>query len=182
MNIDDITFALIDALEASGCDYILVGAIAAMQFGVSRSTLDVDAVVGLKSGDVSQIVNQLGPSFQLELQREFEVFTAKHFHVIHAVNSPFKIDLFPLTNDPFDQERFRRRQRLRLDGRHAWLPTAEDVVIQKLRWGRNKDLDDARDILAVQADALDWKYLESWCDKHGTRETLAQLRLQIPPT
>jgi len=52
-------------------------------------------------------------------------------------------------------------------GTEVWIPTAEDIVVQKLRWGRNKDLDDARDVLAVQGtDFLDMPYIET-----GARST-----------
>jgi hypothetical protein len=61
------------------------------------------------------------------------------------------------------------------------MPTAEDVVVQKLRWGRVKDAEDARFILAVQGDALDFTYIERWCDQHGTRALLDKLRNEIPP-
>ena len=44
MNIDEVTFALVDALESVQCDYMLVGAIAAIHHGITRSTFDVDAV------------------------------------------------------------------------------------------------------------------------------------------
>jgi hypothetical protein len=50
------------------------------------------------------------------------------------MGTPFKIDLFPLTDEPFDQERFRRRRQAKLRDRAVYFPTAEDVVIQKLRW------------------------------------------------
>ena len=43
----------------------------------------------------------------------------------------------------------------------VWLPTAEDVIITKLRWSllgrRSKDRDDARDVIAVQGDRIDWE-------------------------
>ena len=65
------------------------------------------------------------------------------------------------------------------------MPTAEDVIITKLRWfakvRRNKDWDDARDVIAVQGDALDWDYIHSWCDKHGTRQILGEIQKSIPP-
>lgn len=32
--------------------------------------------------------------------------------------------------------------------REVFLPTAEDVIVQKLRWGRPKDLEGARGVLA----------------------------------
>jgi hypothetical protein len=46
---------------------------------------------------------------------------------------------------------------------------------------RPKDLDDARDVLAVQGDILDMAYVEAWCDRHGTSERLRAALAQIPP-
>ena len=57
-----------------------------------------------------------------------------------------------------------------------------DVVVQKLRWGRNKDLADARDVLAVQGpEALDMAYIEHWCGQHGTLARLHEALAGIPP-
>ena len=43
------------------------------------------------------------------------------------------------------------------------VPTPEDVIITKLRWSllanRSKDRDDARDVIAVQGDRIDWDYV-----------------------
>ena len=35
---------------------------------------------------------------------------------------------------------------------------------------------------AVQADTLDWDYIHRWCDEHGTRELLDDIRRSIPKT
>ncbi len=66
-------------------------------------------------------------------------------------------------------------------GIEAWVPTAEDLIIKKLRWARRKDLDDARNILAVQGDTIDFPHLETWCTQHGTLDRLTELRASIPP-
>ena len=62
----------------------------------------------------------------------------------------------------------------------CWIPTAEDVVIQKLRWQRRKDLDDVVNILGVSGCALDWAYLTRWTQQHGTANLLQQLRSELP--
>ena len=67
-------------------------------------------------------------------------------------------------------------------GRSFWLPTAEDVIIQKLRWGRTKDLDDARDVLAVQGqESLDMIYIKQWCTEHEIMDRLKAALGEIPP-
>ena len=88
--------------------------------------------------------------------------------------SSLKVELFCLSNSAHNQERFRRRVSLPYLGRNIMLPTPEDVVITKLNWlkliARGKDLEDIRDVIAVQADDLDWSYIHRWCDEHGTRQ------------
>jgi len=67
-------------------------------------------------------------------------------------------------------------------GRDPRARARQHVVVQKLRWGRNKDLDDARDILAVQGtESLDMAYIENWCAQHGTTGRLHEALADIPP-
>ena len=49
---------------------------------------------------------------------------------------PPEIELFDLSTDAFDQSRFARRVRTTMSGRTVWLPTAEDVIVQKLMWAK----------------------------------------------
>jgi len=55
------------------------------------------------------------------------------------------------------------------------------VVVTKLRWARGKDKDDARDVMAVQQDKLDWGYIELWCKRHGTLALMEEIRHAVPP-
>ncbi len=34
---------------------------------------------------------------------------------------------------------------------------------------------------SVQGERLDWDYIHHWCQSHGTRELLDQVRRSIPP-
>ena len=63
-----------------------------------------------------------------------------------------------------------------MQSRSVWVATAEDVVIQKLRWARRKDLDDIVDLIAVSGDGLDWAYIGPWTEIHGTTALPTQLR------
>jgi len=97
---------------------------------------------------------------------------------------PFKVELFETFEDDFVKSEFSRRERVFVPilERDTWLPTAEDVVVQKLRWGRSKDLDDARDVLAVQGvETLDMDYVRKWCGVHGTMGRLEDALAGIPP-
>ncbi len=59
--------------------------------------------------------------------------------------------------------------------------TAEDIFVQKLRWGRPKDLDDAKAILAIEGtESLDMTYIENWCTTHKTTDRLQAALAGIP--
>jgi hypothetical protein len=175
---------VLTALRAANVEHMLTGALASNHYGIERSTKDADIVLETAPENFSAFAQALGPSLELDPQITFETITGSRRHIISLRGTPYKIELFLLGPDEHHHERFRRRKLVRLgavDG-EVWIPSAEDVAIQKVRWGRLKDLDDALGVLGVQGAALDWPYIESWCDRHGTRERLEKLRAEIPPT
>lgn len=97
-------------------------------------------------------------------------------YLFHQERTAFKLEVFVLCEDPFGRERFRRRVRREFEGQSVFIPTAEDVLVQKLRWGRRKDREDVAAILHVSGDGLDWPYIYRWVDQHGTRDLLEQIR------
>jgi hypothetical protein len=174
------------ALNDLGISYMAVGSISSNVHGIARLTNDADFVLQLAPGQLTSLAGRLGPGYRLDPQGGFESVTFTTKYVIDVVGSQFKFELFDLSNDPHDQERFRRRVSGNVLGVTAWVPTPEDVVVQKLRWyqiaGRRKDWDDVEGVLLVQGDKLDWAYIQSWCDRHGSREHLEQLRKSLPST
>jgi hypothetical protein len=64
-------------------------------------------------------------------------------------------------------------------GRSLWVRSAEDAVVTKLRWasapGRQKDVSDARGILAMSGDSLNLAHIRAWCEQHDTLPVLDAL-------
>ena len=181
MNVESVTLRVIDALSAAGIPFMLVGSFSSNFYGIPRSTKDADFVVQLEEGQLERLGGQLGPDFNLDPQLCFETNTGTFKHLVELKGKPFKAELFIVSGDPHDQERWRRRREVALLGRRVCLPSPEDVVITKLRWARSKDKDDVRDVIAVQHGQLDWTYIHQWCDRHGTRDVLEQIRRSVPP-
>jgi hypothetical protein len=184
MNSEDAAIAVIDALESLAVPYMLVGSFSSNFYGIPRATHDADFVVQLREGQIRALVQELGPAFQLDPQLSFESVTGTTRYTLRLVDTPFEVELFSLSDDDHDRQRFFRRRRAELRGRQTFLPTAEDVIVTKLRWSRGgsrgKDLDDARNVIAVQGARIDWEYVGSWCERHGTREILESLRNSLP--
>jgi len=177
----EVIARLIDALETLEIPYMIVGAYSSNAYGIARITNDVDFVVSLEQRGLTNLISHLGEEFSLNRQMQLETFTLTTRNVITHRPSKFEMELFCVGDDPFDQQRFQRRCRRKINefDREAWLPTAEDVVIQKLRWQRRKDIEDAKNVLAVQMKHLDWDYLERWTAVHGTRDLLDELREEL---
>jgi hypothetical protein len=185
VNSDEVALAVIDALDELQIPYMVVGSLSSNYYGIPRATHDADFVVQVEPGTIAAIVHRLGPPFALDRQITFETVTAPTRYIVRIADDPFTAELFLLSEDLHDQERFARRRRERILDRDADLPTAEDVIVTKLRWShsgrRSKDIDDVENVIAVQGDCIDWAYVTSWCDRHGTRELLDRVRQAHPP-
>lgn len=186
MTIEALAAAVLDACQVAGVGHMLTGAFATSVYGIPRSTKDVDVVLGVGGADAfEKVTAELESLVTFDPQIQFDTLTwGRRLVGTARTPPPFKVELYELFDDSFVQEQFRRRRKLYSEQiqRETWLPTPEDVIVQKLRWGRSKDLDDARDVIAVQTpEALDMAYVEGWCERHGTKERLFKVLGEIPP-
>jgi len=177
MSGEQVVARLIESLERDGVAYMLVGALSSNLYGVPRATNDVDLVVRCDSFNLMEFSARLGEDFVLDPQMMVEGFTGSVRNVITYTPMGFQIEVFRLGDDPHHVERFARRRRQQLAGctGEAWVAAPEDVVIQKLRWARRKDIDDVVNLLAVSGGMLDWTYVRRWTAEHGTSDLLDQL-------
>jgi hypothetical protein len=186
MTIEELALKVIRACEEVRSEHMVTGAFAYNYYGIPRSTKDFDVVVDVRNKrSMGEIIRILEPYVEFGGQVQFDTLTWGRRHIGRARTGPvYQVELFELFEDPFVLSQFHRRRKLRSVqlGHDTWLPTAEDIVVQKLRWGRSKDLDDARDVLAVQGpETLDMAYIEEWCGKHGTSQRLREILESIPP-
>lgn len=185
MMADEATLAVIDALNESGIPYMMVGSFSSNFYGIPRSTQDTDIVIEAPSQAVVQLAKRLGPAFSLDPQMSFETVTGTRRLILRVVGTKFYIEFFALSDDAHDRERFARRIKATFSDHDTFLPTAEDVIVTKLLWAfrtqRSKDLNDVISVVSVRHERLDWPYIEQWCDRHGTRGLLEEVRQTIPP-
>ena len=183
---DEIAFAVVAALEAAGLDYMVVGSFATNCHAPVRSTKDADLVLSAPGGVVARTLRAMGPPYRLNPQLGFESVTGTTRYLLAVDGSDFAVECFLLSDDPHDRARFARRERFPIaGGPDAWVQTAEDVIVTKLRWakeaGRGKDRDDVRNVLGFRAGELDTAYIERWAAEHGTLALYREIAATIPP-
>jgi hypothetical protein len=176
--------AVIDALDAAGIPYMLVGSLSSNAYGIPRNTKDADFVMQLGTVPLGNLMRHLPPGFRLESQVGFETITASTRYRVRYEPLTFLIELFEVTDEPYDQGRFGRRVETVYGGRKAYLPRPEDVIVTKLRWSkggrRTKDIEDVRNVLAVQQGHLDLAYIRTWARQHDTLELFERLLTETP--
>ena len=176
---------VLDVLADLRVPHMVVGSLASNYHGIPRATQDVDLVVQLETTTIAEIAGRLADGFRLDRQTSFETVTGTVRHVLEMIDAAFYVELFLLSDDPYDRVRFERRQPATLGSRDTFVLTPEDVIVTKLRWARQgdrqKDLDDVRNVIAVQQESIDWDYVNEWCCRHGTSKALEDIRSSVPP-
>jgi hypothetical protein len=181
----ELFLRVIRAFQQLNISYVTVGSFAANVYMDPRSTKDADFVLEMEKTNLSELVAAIGSDFVLDPQMSMESVTLTTRYKLTHRQAVFEIELFGLSSDAHDQERFKRRTMREVNGIPVYILTAEDVIITKLRWAvrsrRKKDREDAQNVIAGQAGNLDLPYIRSWCDQHGTRELFEQLYQEAKP-
>ena len=169
------------ALEAAGARFLVGGSFASSLQGIPRSTRDVDIVTDLASRQVAAFAAALGREFYFDEERiQDGIRRRASFNVVDLGNG-FKVDVYLTSDEPFARAQFERRQTVEIrPGLALPFATAEDVVLQKLRWFRmgsevsERQWLDALGVLAVQGGRLDREYLDRWSHALGVADLLAR--------
>ncbi len=172
MNAVEFVVRVLDALDSLEIPYVTVGSFAVNAYVEPRSTRDADFVLQMDNLSIGKLVTRIGPDFILDPQMSFESVTLTTRYIIKHQSAIFTVEFFGLTDDSHDQMRFSRRVLGAVGQRKAYVLTPEDIVVTKLRWSvkakRQKDIQDAKLVLATMHHSLDLDYIRKWCSEHGT--------------
>ena len=167
MTLAELVARITTRLEAAGIPYMVVGSLASSFHGEPRATADLDLVIDPTPDALARFVGEL-PSDeyyvdQTTARRALE--DRSQFNVVER-SSGWKADLLIRRERPFSVLEFQRRQRADLLGTAGFIATAEDTIVAKLEWAKagesERQLRDARSILAVSGDQLDMAYIDRW--------------------
>ena len=182
-----LTIALIieDVLDRLGVRHVVGGSLASSLHGIPRATQDIDFVVDLRPADADVIVAELAPRFYVDEHAVKEAIRERtRFNAIH-LETMFKAHVYVPAMDEVMETQLACGSAFVVDertGRTLVVSSAEDAILQKLRWYRlgeevsERQWKDALGVLRVQGGRLDREYLERTADRLRVRDLLDQAR------
>ena len=154
-------------LRANKVEHVYVGSLSVMAFGVPRATVDVDvfADYGIRS------VAALASGFR---KRAFLVSAAdlrdalldRGLVTIDDTRSLYHIDLVP-TVGPAKRHALQAKVDIRLLGMTLPIARPEHTVVMKLKFGSDRDLEDAMGMLVRQKGKVDLEEMRRFARQQG---------------
>ncbi len=162
-------------------DYAIGGSMASSIYGRVRFTEDADITVEPFHKLAEKLFELLKSEYYISKDAMYQALKQHScFNVIH-LESAFKIDLFIRKNTAFEKQVMSRRKSLKLSdsmSKNFSVISPEDIVLLKLQWFHDSSSErqwrDVLGILAVQAEQLDFEYLNKWADILRINQLLAK--------
>jgi hypothetical protein len=177
---------IVARLDAAGVPYFVTGSFASSAHGVRRTTLDFDLVIDPDDESLRAFVRDLPPDeYYVDERTAMDALRRRAmFNVVDQVTQ-WKFDMIVSRRDDFALNQFDRRDRMTVVGVDVWVASAEDIVLSKLQWvrrgGSERQLRDVGGVVAVQGDALDRSYVETWAKRLGVDDLWRDVLDSLPP-
>ena len=159
---------LLNALNAEGVRYLVVGGVAVVLHGYARATFDLDLVISLESSNLERALEVFAsrgfrprPPVELEAfadaderQRWIDEKNLLVFSLWHPRMHAFEVDIFVKEPFPFD-EAYRRASRLSIGASMVTVASIDDIIAMKRVAGRAQDAEDIEVLLELKKPAAD---------------------------
>lgn len=153
---------LLEVSQKSKAKIVLMGGIATSVFGRPRATFDVDGIISVSQQDLGFFLRLLKKSgFKFDKKNPLKSIQGLPFISFYYPKHKTYVDLFVAKNE-FQFEVLKRAKRIKLEKLNLYIVSPEDLILIKLQAGRDKDLEDIREIILENKSKLDFNYLKKW--------------------
>lgn len=152
-------------LNKKNIPYMIVGGQAVLLYGEPRLTRDIDITLGVDTYRMKDIV-AIAKKLKLKiLPEDVETFVKETMVLPVLGKKGIRIDfIFSFTD--YEKNAIARARKIDSDGVEIYYASPEDVIIQKIFAGRERDLEDIRLLIAKQK--VDDSYILKWLQEFGT--------------
>lgn len=189
----DFLRLVLDALNASSVDYMIVGAVSVWAWGEPRTTRDFDLVIHVPLTQMKTLSQELEKRdmlvpFDIILDIYIENRADTPVNAIHLYTG-YKAELFllrPEIGDEYAMTAFSRRVQLDLGPPlgEVFVTSPEDLILSKLRFFKisqqPKHTRDIASIVLELANELDRPYIETWATRLDTLDLWQEILRALP--
>jgi len=152
-NITDYIKTITSYLEENNIQYVIVGGLAVNAIGRSRMTMGLDIIIEHKKLNKQGFVKYLSQNgFDITLN-DLEGLEEKTHCTFYPNNSSFRIDLKGNYTE-LEDESINMSIRTRYDGIDVQIDSPINLILYKLKFGSEQDIEDAFAVYAYNKDSL----------------------------
>jgi len=152
------------ALNENEIPYMIVGGQAVLLYGEPRLTRDIDITLGIDIDRLDDVLNIVKKLKLKILSEDVENFVKQTMVLPVLGTRGIRIDMiFSFTE--YERNAIQRAKKILADEIEISYASPEDVIIQKIFAGRERDIEDAKIIIAKQK--VDDAYIMHWLKEFG---------------
>jgi len=160
------------AMATLDIPYAVVGGFALAGWGRPRATMDVDVIMQLKEADVPRTVKALREGgFSIKAEDILDALRRKEHFSIFNSDTIFHIDAKGVYGKK-EARTLQSRVMVKFTDFEMPISSLEDTIANKLRFGREQDLEDAVALLAANRATLRKEVLQALCSDYGLLKEL----------
>jgi hypothetical protein len=154
---------------ANSISYYVTGGVAAVAYGETRTTQDLDVVLAIELTDLPRIATIFETAgFYVSGLDDVMAKRMSSFQVTQIATISRADLMIPLATE-FSRIQLTRRKTIPISpGQDVYFASPEDVIINKLLWGKKSQSEKQwRDVLSIfktQRESLDYNYLSEWAN------------------
>ncbi|MHA2250361.1 MAG: hypothetical protein ACXAD7_08360 [Candidatus Kariarchaeaceae archaeon] len=165
---------LVNTFEVLNIPYVIVGGIAVIVFGRIRTTTDIDIILNHEDLDKEKFVEVLNNNgFDASLNEMISFDEGLHATIFFK-ETMFRIDLKGIYQEK-DRVAIKEAKTEKFGDLILKIDAPENIVLNKLYFGSEIDIEDAMAVLAKNYDDLDFDRLADRCKNLGVHDEYEKL-------
>lgn len=176
---EEVLLFVLGLLSELKIPYMLVGSFASSYWGRPRTTHDADILLLWNPIHIDSFVKKLEVGFYVDKEDLKDSLKEQRMSNIIHLETGFKIDLSPIGDNDYYTQALARRKKGVIQGKTIYFASPEDVILTKLLWAKQSEsqrqIEDARGILSIQKDTIDFNYLKHWAQILSTTQLLNKI-------
>lgn len=167
MEFDETLANVCSALDVHGIPYMVIGGQAVLFHGFVRVTEDIDITLGISIDDSEKLLNFLsGINCTPLVENPKDFIKSTWVLPVRENTSKVKID-FTFSFSDYEAQAIQNSLSAKVGGKKVRYCSLNDLIVHKIFAGRQRDLDDVRNVFLKNKDEIDLDYIYNWLEELG---------------